>query len=128
MTATEFTFADRLTSVDATVAMSGVQALIRVPLDQHRADTQEGLRTAGLVCGYRGSPVGGMDQAYEQNRSLLEANDIRFISGVNEDLAATAIWGSQLASLEPNPRFDGVVGRMSLTPMQPLTRHPDDFA
>jgi len=110
MSTAEFNLEDRMTATEAAVALSGIQALIRVPLDQHLADAQRGLRTAGLICGYRGSPVGGMDQAYDQNRTVLEANDIRFISGVNEDLAATAVWGSQLAGLNDNATFDGVIG------------------
>ena len=110
MSATEFSLNDRLASVDSTVAMTGLQAVVRIPLDQARADTSRGLNTAGLICGYRGSPVGGMDQTYEQNRSIMEANGIRFLSGVNEELAATAIWGTQLAALEPNFAFDGVLG------------------
>lgn len=110
MSTTEFNLEDRITANDSAVALSGIQALMRVPLDQHLADAARGLRTAGLICGYRGSPVGGMDQAYEQNRAVLEANDIRFISGVNEDLAATAVWGSQLAGLNDNATFDGVIG------------------
>lgn len=110
MSATEFSLNDRLTSVDSTVAMTGLQAVVRVPLDQRRADAARGLNTAGLICGYRGSPVGGMDQTYEQNRSIMESHGIRFISGVNEELAATAIWGTQLAALEPNAAFDGVIG------------------
>ena len=110
MSTTEFNLHDRLTATESAVALSGIQALIRVPLDQHLADAAKGLHTAGLICGYRGSPVGGMDQAYEQNRAVLEANDIRFISGVNEDLAATAVWGSQLAGLNDNATFDGVIG------------------
>ncbi len=110
MSTAEFSLNDRLASTEGLVAMSGIEAVVRIPLDQHRADAVAGLRTAGLVCGYRGSPVGGMDQVYERNRAILEANDIRFINGVNEDLGATAVWGSQLASLEPNPTFDGVLG------------------
>ncbi len=110
MSTTEFSLNDRLASVDSTVALTGLQAVVRIALDQKRADAARGLNTAGLICGYRGSPVGGMDQTYEQNRPIMEANDIRFLSGVNEDLAATAIWGTQLAALEPNFTVDGVIG------------------
>jgi len=110
MTATEFELTDRLGSLAGTVAMSGVQALMRVPLDQQRSDAARGIRTAGLVAGYRGSPITGIDEAYERDQTLLEAHEIRFISGVNEDLAATMVWGSQLAHFEADCRFDGVFG------------------
>ncbi|CAN5683309.1 indolepyruvate ferredoxin oxidoreductase family protein [soil metagenome] len=110
MSTAAFDLRDRLGSTDATIAMSGIQALVRIPLDQHRADAIQGLHTAALICGYRGSPVGGMDQAYEQNRELLQANYITFVNGVNEDLAVTAVWGTQLTALEPKQRFDGVLG------------------
>ncbi len=105
-----YQLSDRITETTGTVAMTGIQAVIRVPLDQKRIDERNGLRTAGLICGYRGSPVGTMDQAYNQDRKVLEANDIRFISGVNEDLGATAIWGSQQTALEESALFDGVMG------------------
>lgn len=101
---------DRIANTVGTAAMTGIQAVIRVPLDQKRVDERNGLRTAGLICGYRGSPVGGMDQAYEQDRAILESNDVQFISGVNEDLGATAIWGAQQTALEPSALFDGVTG------------------
>lgn len=110
MSTAEFSLNDRLASVDSTIAITGLQAVVRATLDQKRADALRGLNTAGFICGYRGSPVGGMDQTYEQNRAIMEAHDIRFLSGVNEELAATAVWGTQLASLEPNASFDGVIG------------------
>ena len=110
MSTTEFSLEDRLAATAGTVAMSGIEAVVRIPLDQHRADARAGLRTAGLICGYRGSPVGGMDQVVARNQQILETNDIRFINGVNEDLGATAVWGSQLASLEEGAAFDGVLG------------------
>ncbi|MEZ5341046.1 MAG: hypothetical protein R2706_06245 [Acidimicrobiales bacterium] len=93
-----FDLSDRLTATDATIAMSGIQAIIRLPLDQVRADAARGQRTEALISGYRGSPVGGMDSAYEAERATFEANGIRFVSGVNEDLAATVVWGSQLGA------------------------------
>ncbi len=105
-----YQLSDRITETTGTVAMTGIQAIIRVPLDQKRVDERNGLRTAALICGYRGSPVGGMDQAYDQDRKVLEANDVRFISGVNEDLGATAIWGTQQTALEETALFDGVMG------------------
>jgi indolepyruvate ferredoxin oxidoreductase len=89
---------------------SGVQALVRLPLDQHRADRRRGLRTATLISGYRGSPLGGLDQTVERHPELLAEHEVRFISGVNEDLGATAVFGSQLAYLYGGARYDGVLG------------------
>jgi indolepyruvate ferredoxin oxidoreductase len=92
------------------VLMSGVQALVRLPLDQHRADRRRGLNTATLISGYRGSPLGGLDQTVERHRNLLAEHQVVFISGVNEDLGATAVLGSQMAHLYGGARYDGVLG------------------
>jgi indolepyruvate ferredoxin oxidoreductase len=92
------------------IFLSGIQALVRLPLDQHRADRRRGLDTATLISGYRGSPLGGFDQTLERNRDLLREHQVHFISGVNEDLGATAVFGSQLTHLFPKPRYDGVLG------------------
>ncbi|HSE95357.1 MAG TPA: indolepyruvate ferredoxin oxidoreductase family protein, partial [Methylomirabilota bacterium] len=92
------------------ILCSGIQALVRLPLDQHRADRRRGLRTATLISGYRGSPLGGLDVTVERNRELLAEHEVVFISGLNEDLGATAVFGSQLANLFPAPRYDGVLG------------------
>ncbi len=108
--AARYRLADQMAAAAGRVALSGVQATVRVTLDQQRADAARGLRTATLISGYRGSPVGGIDITYLRYRSLLEANDIRFINGVNEELAATVIFGSQLAHLEEGFRYDGVKG------------------
>ncbi len=90
--------------------LSGIQALVRLPLDQHRADIRRGLKTATFISGYRGSPLGGLDQTLERMTTLLRAHDVVFSSGLNEDLGATAVYGSQMAGLFPNPRYDGVLG------------------
>jgi indolepyruvate ferredoxin oxidoreductase len=92
------------------IFLSGVQALVRLPLDQHRADRRRGLSTATLISGYRGSPLGGLDQTVERHRALLAEHQVVFISGVNEDLGATAVLGSQLAHLYGGARYDGVLG------------------
>ena len=92
------------------VFMSGVQALVRLPLDQHRADRRRGVDTATLISGYRGSPLGGLDQTVERHRDLLREHQVVFISGVNEDLGATAVLGSQMAHLYGGARHDGVLG------------------
>jgi indolepyruvate ferredoxin oxidoreductase len=95
---------------EGTVFLSGIQSLVRLPLDQHRADRRRGLNTATLISGYRGSPLGGFDLTLERNGGLLKDHNVVFISGVNEDLGATAIYGSQLAGLFPKPKYDGVLG------------------
>ena len=92
------------------ILLSGIQALARLPLDQHRADERRGLNTATLIAGYRGSPLGGLDTTLERNLDLLREHQVVFLSGVNEDLGATAIFGAQQANLFPRPRYDGVLG------------------
>lgn len=93
------------------VYLTGIQALVRLPMDRVRLDRAAGLTTAGFVSGYRGSPLAGYDQQLQAARADLEAHDVRFIPGVNEELAATAVWGSQkTVSSGAGSRFDGVFG------------------
>jgi indolepyruvate ferredoxin oxidoreductase len=92
------------------VFMSGTQALVRVIFDQMRADRRQGLRTAAFVSGYPGSPLGGFDQELQRQRAACEELGITHLPGQNEDLAATAVWGSQLAGTFPGARYDGVLG------------------
>src|SRR3989475_2508091 len=101
---------DKYLREEGTVYLSGIQALVRVTLDQHRLDRRQGLRTATLVCGYRGSPLGGLDVAFERAAAIARAHEVRFVNGVNEELAATAVFGSQLASILPAAKYDGVLG------------------
>ncbi|WP_298011785.1 indolepyruvate ferredoxin oxidoreductase family protein [uncultured Aquabacterium sp.] len=105
------TLDDKYTLERGPAFMSGIQALVRLPLLQHTRDAQAGLRTAGFISGYRGSPLGGYDQALWQAREHLKAHHIVFQPGVNEELAATAVWGSQQLHLGPGPHHvDGVFG------------------
>jgi indolepyruvate ferredoxin oxidoreductase len=91
--------------------MSGVQALVRLPMLQRTRDAQQGLRTAGFISGYRGSPLGAYDQSLSQAQAHLAKHRIVFQHGVNEELAATAVWGSQQLGLTPGPNeVDGVFG------------------
>ncbi len=83
---------------------------MRVLIDRRRLDSREGLRTAGFLSGYRGSPLGGLDQQAHRAAAHLKAHDIVFKEGLNEDLAATAVWGTQQANLFPGARYDGVFG------------------
>ena len=92
------------------VFLTGIQALVRLPMAQIRRDRAAGLKTAGFISGYRGSPLGGYDQQLFAARKHLEQYNIKFQPGVNEDLAATAVWGSQQLSLSPGSKYDGVVG------------------
>jgi indolepyruvate ferredoxin oxidoreductase len=91
--------------------MSGVQALVRLPMLQRVRDAKAGLNTAGFVSGYRGSPLGGYDQALWSARKHLAASHVVFQPGVNEELAATAIWGTQQLEFDAaNKKYDGVFG------------------
>jgi len=92
------------------VFLTGIQALVRLPMAQIRRDRAAGLNTAGFISGYRGSPLGGYDQQLFAARKHLEQYNIKFQPGVNEDLAATAIWGSQQLGLSPGAKYDGAVG------------------
>src|SRR5271167_834582 len=90
------------------VFVTGFQALVRLCLMQKELDRRRGLNTAGFVSGYRGSPLGGLDGQFQRAARFLEPNDIRFQAGINEDLAATAIWGTQQAELRGEGKYDGV--------------------
>ncbi len=92
--------------------MSGVQALVRLPMLQRQRDQRLGKNTAGFISGYRGSPLGGYDQALVKAEKYLKAQNIVFQPGVNEELAATALWGTQQLGFAPpgSNKFDGVFG------------------
>ena len=107
---TQFSLDSKFTQEEGTIILSGLQALVRIPIDQHKADQAAGLNTATFISGYRGSPLGGYDFLLQRNKELLKAHDVTFIPGVNEDLAATAVLGSQIANLLPQPKYDGVLG------------------
>jgi indolepyruvate ferredoxin oxidoreductase len=92
------------------IYLTGTQALVRLILTQRRRDAAAGLNTAGYVSGYRGSPLGGLDRELWRVGDLLDRHHIRFQPGVNEDLAATALWGTQQSGLFPGARYDGVFG------------------
>ena len=92
------------------VYLTGIQALVRLPMDQMRRDRRAGLRTATFISGYEGSPLGGYDLALARVRRLLDEHLIHFVPGVNEDLAATSIFGSQIHHVLGQSRYDGVLG------------------
>ncbi len=101
---------DKYTLQSGRIYLSGIQALVRLPMMQRQRDRAAGLNTAGFISGYRGSPLGGYDNALWHAQRLLDDNDIRFQAGLNEDLAATAVWGSQQVGLFPGAKVDGVFG------------------
>lgn len=109
MTST-YKLSDRYTEASGKVFMTGVQALARIPIEQLRADRAAGLNTAAFISGYQGSPLGGFDQEVMRAAKLVPHLPIVFQAGVNEELGATAVMGSQLASEQPDCRYDGILG------------------
>ncbi len=96
-------------ALDATCAyMTGIEALVRLPMLQHQRDVERGLNTAGFISGYRGSPLGGLDQSLWAAQPYLARHNIKFMPAINEDLGATAVWGSQQVNLFDGARYDGV--------------------
>jgi indolepyruvate ferredoxin oxidoreductase len=108
MSLTTVTLEDKYALRSGRIYLSGVQALVRLPIMQRQRDQDAGLNTAGFISGYRGSPLGVYDNALWQARKHLEANNVRFQPGLNEDLAATAVWGSQQVNMFPGAAVDGV--------------------
>ena len=98
-------------ALDATRAyMTGIEALVRLPMLQHQRDQQRGLNTAAFISGYRGSPLGTVDQSMWKAKPWLEKHNVHFEPGINEELAATAVWGSQQTNLFEGAKYDGVFG------------------
>ena len=104
------TLESRFLEHDQPVLLTGIQALVRLVLEQARLDRGGGLHTAGLVSGYRGSPLGGLDHELWRKQKLLAEHDVRFEPGVNEDLAASMLFGTQQLDVFPGAKFDGVFG------------------
>ncbi|MFD1194331.1 indolepyruvate ferredoxin oxidoreductase family protein [Seohaeicola saemankumensis] len=110
MTRQEITLNDRFDLEKSQVLLNGTQALVRLMLIQKARDAAAGLNTAGFVTGYRGSPLGAVDMQMNRAAKQLAAADVTFEEGLNEDLAATALWGAQQAELRGEGKFDGVFG------------------
>jgi indolepyruvate ferredoxin oxidoreductase len=104
------TLDDKYDLAKSRIFVTGFQAIVRLCLMQKERDRRAGLNTAGYVTGYRGSPLGTLDQQFIRAQRALDKYDIRFQAGLNEDIAATAIWGSQQAELRGEGKFDGVFG------------------
>ena len=101
--------ADRYELHEGRIFLTGIQALVRLALDQHRADKRRALHTGTFVSGYQGSPLGGLDREFQRQRELCEQHHVVAVPGLNEELGATATWGSQLAAGLPGARYDGVL-------------------
>jgi indolepyruvate ferredoxin oxidoreductase len=107
---TGVTLESRFADLDQPVLLTGIQALLRLLLEQRRLDQAAGLKTAALVSGYRGSPLGGLDRELWVQKKLMAEHDIRFEPGINEDLAATMLYGTQELDAFPGARVQGVYG------------------
>src|SRR6185312_9017881 len=101
---------DKYDLTQSRVFVTGYQALVRLCLMQKERDRRAGLNTGAYVTGYRGSPLGGLDYQFQRAASLCKCNDILFQPAINEDLAATALWGAQQAEMRGEGKYDGVFG------------------
>ena len=107
---TDYTLDHKYSRGEGRIYLSGIQALVRLPLMQRQRDEALNLNTAGFVSGYRGSPLGGLDLELWRARKHLKGAHVEFAPGLNEDLAATAVWGTQQVNLFPGAKYDGVFG------------------
>ncbi|MFO1516821.1 MAG: indolepyruvate ferredoxin oxidoreductase family protein [Lysobacterales bacterium] len=105
---TDYTLEHKYTRTEGRIYLSGVQALVRLPLMQQMRDRAAGQNTAGFISGYRGSPLGGFDLELWKAKKHLKSSAIEFTPGLNEDLGATMVWGTQQANLFPGAKYDGV--------------------
>ena len=108
MSAAPLSLQDKYTCESGRIFLNGTQALVRLALIQRTRDLAAGLDTAGFISGYRGSPLGGFDQALWKAKKHLDSHHVFFTPGLNEELAATSVWGSQQAGLFPGAKYDGV--------------------
>ena len=104
----DYTLDDKYARTQGRIYLSGVQALVRLPMMQRLRDQAAGLDTGGFVSGYRGSPLGGFDLELWRARKHLDAANVHFKPGLNEDLGATMVWGTQQTGLFPGATVDGV--------------------
>ena len=110
MVVRKYSLDDKYTLEAGVAYMSGIQTLVRLPIEQMQRDRRQGLKTGAYISGYEGSPLGGYDIALNRVAGLLKQHNIHFQPGVNEDLAATAVMGAMIHSIMPGPNVDGVVG------------------
>ena len=110
MSLNHVTLDDKYDLTKSRIFVTGYQALVRLTMMQHERDQRAGLNTAGYVTGYRGSPLGGLDYQFQRAAQHLAPRNVLFQPAINEDLAATALWGSQQAELRGEGKYDGVFG------------------
>ncbi len=110
MARTEASLSDKFDLTKELVLLTGAQASVRLMLMQHERDKRAGLNTAGYVSGYRGSPIATLEAQFQRAKKEIAARNVVFKPGINEDLAATAIWGTQQAELRGEGKYDGVFG------------------
>ncbi len=103
-----FSLDDKYATESGRILVSAMEALVRLPMMQRRRDLARGINTAGFISGYRGSPLAGYDTALDQAKTHLDHHHIRFTPGINEELAATAVWGTQQVNLFEGAKYDGV--------------------
>ncbi|NIK58222.1 indolepyruvate ferredoxin oxidoreductase family protein [Kribbella shirazensis] len=108
--ASPYNLADRFRPSGPTTLLTGVQAIARLLVEHRALDRRRGLRTASFVSGYQGSPLGGLDRLLAGMQDVLDENDIRFVPGLNEEIAATSVWGSQIELPLGTGSHDGVTG------------------
>ena len=106
----EFSLQQRYEAAPKQILVTGIQALVRLPIDLMRADRAKGWKTAAFISGYQGSPLGGYDRELQSQRKLLDELDIVHVPGLNEELAATSVFGSQTAQTYKRPKYEGVAG------------------
>src|ERR1700704_1718772 len=110
MAPNQVTLDDKYDLTKSRIFVTGFQAIVRLCMMQKQRDRRAGINTAGYVTGYRGSPLGTLDQQFIRAQRSLDKYDIRFLAGINEDIAATALWGTQQAELRGEGKYDGVFG------------------
>ncbi len=106
----QFSLQQRYEAAPKQILATGIQALVRLPIDLMRADRAKGWKTAAFISGYQGSPLGGYDRELQSQRKLLDEFNIVHVPGLNEELAATSVFGSQVAQTYDRPKFEGVAG------------------
>ncbi|MBK5332114.1 MAG: hypothetical protein JJD93_09095, partial [Ilumatobacteraceae bacterium] len=106
----EFSLQQRYEAAPKQILATGIQALVRLPIDLMRADRAKGWNTAAFISGYQGSPLGGYDRELQSQRKLLDELNIVHVPGLNEELAATSVFGSQIAQTYARPKYEGVAG------------------